>query len=244
MIGQPDQTRFRFKPDPRALILGVGLWTILFVLMQTPRALALAGGLALILAKAVGASWRTLIRRMAALNALLIFLLPLMAVESFALSAWPWRLAPDRLILFAAVALRANAILILAQGLVGAMDMATLGHALVHLRCPPKLAHLIVFSARYLDLLRHEWNRLYRAARMRGFRMSIGLRTWRVLGALVGGLLLRSLDRAERVLYAMKCRGYQGRFFMLHHFRYTAADAVFVLTLALAGGIVIWLDRM
>lgn len=244
MTNLHSENRFKFRPDPRALILGVGALTALFVLMQTPRALALAGGLALILAKAVGASWRNLIRRLAGLNALLIFLLPLLAVESFAVSAWPWRLMPDRLILFAVVALRANAILILAQGLVGAMDMTTLGHALVHLRCPPKLAHLIVFSARYLDLLRHEWNILYRAARMRGFRISLGLRTWRVFGVLVGGLLLRSLDRAERVLHAMKCRGYRGRFYLLRHFRYAAADAVFILALALGGGIVFWVDRL
>jgi cobalt/nickel transport system permease protein len=244
MTASRSEKRGGLRPDPRALILGVGAWTALFVLMQTPCALAWAVGLALLLAKAVGAPWRSLLQRLATLNALLLFLLPLMAVESFAFAAWPWRLLPDRVALFASVALRANAILLLAQGLVSAMNMATLGHALVHLRCPPKLAQLIVFTARYMDWLREEWSALYRAARMRGFRMSCGPQTWRVLGALVGSLLLRSLDRAERVLQAMKCRGYQGRFFLLRHFRYSMADAFFAVALTLGGGLLFWIDRM
>ncbi len=227
------------KPDPRALILAVAAWTVLLVLTPAPRALAFGLAAALLLAKALGASWSLLARRCLALNGFLALLFPLMAVESFALSAWPWRLSPERTLLFAAVALRANGILLMAQGLVAAMDLATLGHALVHLRCPPKLAHLMLFSARYLTILQEEWTALYRAARLRGFRMKWGPHTWRTLGALVGGLVLRSLDRAEQILLAMKCRGYQGQFHVLRHFRFSRADIVFGLTWAAVTGMVL-----
>jgi cobalt/nickel transport system permease protein len=42
--------------------------------------------------------------------------------------------------------------------------------------------------------------------------------SYRAIGYLVGMLLVRSFDRSERVLAAMKCRGFRGRYYMLDHF--------------------------
>jgi cobalt/nickel transport system permease protein len=50
------------------------------------------------------------------------------------------------------------------------------------------------------------------AMRVRGFRPGSNRHTWRSLGYLVGMLLVRSLERAERVRAAMLCRGYTGQF--------------------------------
>jgi cobalt/nickel transport system permease protein len=56
------------------------------------------------------------------------------------------------------------------------------------------------------------------------------------LGYLVGMLLVRSLDRSERIVRAMKCRGFRGRFYLLDHFHFSAGDvrfaAAWLLTLA------------
>ena len=58
----------------------------------------------------------------------------------------------------------------------------------------------------------------------------------------MGALLLRSLDRADRVLDAMKCRGYAGRFYVLRHFHARASDAAIGAAGALAAVALAWLE--
>jgi len=40
-------------------------------------------------------------------------------------------------------------------------------------------------------------------------------------------LLVRSFDRAERIVAAMKCRGFRGRFYLLDHFAFSRRDVPF-----------------
>jgi cobalt/nickel transport system permease protein len=42
-------------------------------------------------------------------------------------------------------------------------------------------------------------------------------------------LLVRSFDRSERIVEAMKCRGFRGRFYLLRHFTWESSDTVFSL---------------
>jgi cobalt/nickel transport system permease protein len=55
--------------------------------------------------------------------------------------------------------------------------------------------------------------------------MRASVASYRAVGQLVGMLLVRSVDRSQRILTAMKCRGYEGRFFVLDHFRFGGHDA-------------------
>ena len=53
--------------------------------------------------------------------------------------------------------------------------------------------------------------------------------TYSSFGNLLGMLLVRGYDRSERILAAMKCRGFQGRFYLLDHFCFQARDVIFCL---------------
>jgi cobalt/nickel transport system permease protein len=132
----------------------------------------------------------------------------------------PLGLSREGLGLTAVIALKAHALVLGWAALVGTMDMVTLGHALGHLRVPTKLAHLLLFTVRYLDVLHREYLRLRAAMKVRSFRPRISGHTYRAYGYLVGMLLVRSFDRSERVLAAMKCRGFRGHFYLLEHFAF------------------------
>lgn len=125
------------------------------------------------------------------------------------------------------IALKANAIILALLALVGTMEAVTLGHALRRLGVPEMLVHLLLFTVRYVDVLHAEYRRLRTAMKARAFRARSNLHTWRSLGYLVGMLLVRSLERSERVLQAMKCRGYTGRLHLLSSFRLRPADSLF-----------------
>lgn len=137
------------------------------------------------------------------------------------------------------IALKANAVVLCLLSLVGTLSATTLGHALAHLRVPDKLVHLMLFTVRYLDVIGQEYKRMRRAMQARAFVMRTNRHTWRSVGYLVGMLLVHSLERSERIMDAMKCRGFSGRFYLLDEmtlsaldYRFMALAAVSLLTLA------------
>ncbi len=77
------------------------------------------------------------------------------------------------------------------------------------LRCPSVLSELLLIIYRYLFLLLEEGERIRNAqtARLGYTSFRSGLASSGVLG---GMLLLRTYDRAERSMTAMRARGYQG----------------------------------
>ncbi|OUD12512.1 cobalt ECF transporter T component CbiQ [Thioflexithrix psekupsensis] len=125
--------------------------------------------------------------------------------------------------------LRANAMMLTMVALIGTLDLITLGHALAHLKVPTKLIHLLLFTVRYLSVLYATWQQLALAMKVRGFIPRANWHTYRSMGYLLGMLLVRSFLRAQRVEWAMKCRGYHGQFYLLSHFYLKLSDAVFLL---------------
>jgi cobalt/nickel transport system permease protein len=80
--------------------------------------------------------------------------------------------------------------------------------ALQKLKIPRLFTLQLLFLYRYLFLLMEEAARLVRARSLRTFGIhGGGLST---LGPIIGGLLLRTLDRAERISGAMHCRAFDG----------------------------------
>jgi cobalt/nickel transport system permease protein len=132
------------------------------------------------------------------------------------------------------IALTANAVILALMCLVGSMEPVTMGHALHALRMPEQLVQLLMFTTRYIETLREEYMRLRAAMKMRGFRPGTNWHTYRSFGYLVGMMLVRALERSERVLGAMKCRGFTGRFVLLEQFRMTDRDWLFAALITAA----------
>ena len=74
--------------------------------------------------------------------------------------------------------------------------------------------------------MKQEYERLLRAAKARGFKPKTNMHTYRTYAYLVGMLLVRAVERAERVHKAMICRGFRGRFYSLHKFSMSPLDWV------------------
>lgn len=77
------------------------------------------------------------------------------------------------------------------------------------LRLPQVLIATLMFMERYLHVLGNELERMTTARRARSFR-GRGSLSWRLLTSMISVLLLRSLERAERVQGAMTARGWDG----------------------------------
>ncbi len=80
--------------------------------------------------------------------------------------------------------------------------------ALEKLKVPAPFVVQLLFLYRYLFVLVEEASRMIRARSLRSFD-SGGMR-FKVFVPLLGQLLLRTLDRAQRIHLAMLCRGFDG----------------------------------
>ena len=139
--------------------------------------------------------------------------------------------------------MKANAAVLAVAALIGTMDAVTLGHALAHFHVPPKLTQLMLFMVRYFDVLGREYARLRAAMRVRCFRPAMNGHSYRTFGYLIGMLLVHSFDRSERVLAAMKCRGFCGRYYLLDHFAFVPRrDGPFYAAMFLLAAILLGLE--
>lgn len=220
------------RADPRVRVVWAVAFALLVAVMQRPVALASALGAALAAAWLAGLPWGRLWRRMLPVNLfvlLLAILVPLSAGETPFAQWGPLTWTSEGFNLALVIALKTNAIVLGLIVLVGSLDVGTLGHALLHLHLPEKLIHLLLFTVRYIDVLEREGQRLRAAMRLRAFRPGVNWHSFRAYGHLLGMLLVRSLDRSERIVAAMKCRGFRGRFYLLDHFHSTGYDWGFSL---------------
>ncbi|MBF0215874.1 MAG: cobalt ECF transporter T component CbiQ [Candidatus Omnitrophica bacterium] len=80
--------------------------------------------------------------------------------------------------------------------------------ALTKLRVPRPFVVQLLFFYRYLFVLAEESNRMERARKTRTFHR--GAMGFRAFVSLIGHLLLRTLDRSERIYRAMCSRGFDG----------------------------------
>jgi cobalt/nickel transport system permease protein len=225
--------------DPRTRVLAATAWALVVVGLSSLALLAAAVAAALAVACLAALPPRPTAKKVLTMDGFivaLLVLLPFTTPGAPIAEVGPFAASADGLNLAVAIALKANAIVLMLLALVGTMEPPTLGHALRRLAVPASLVHLLLFAVRYIAVLNDEAARLRTAMRARGFEPRTNRHTLETYGYLVGMLLVRAAERAERVLDAMKCRGFDGRFLSLVDFRFTRADvlAAAIATLLLA----------
>ncbi|MEI6645195.1 MAG: cobalt ECF transporter T component CbiQ [bacterium] len=110
--------------------------------------------------------------------------------------------------------------------LVACTGMNRLGAGLEQLGVPRVFVIQLLFLYRYLFVVSDEGGKMFRSIELRSDRTCpLRLRTY---GSLIGNLLLRSMDRAERVYRAMVSRGFDGEIHVLRRSSFRWTDAGFI----------------
>jgi cobalt/nickel transport system permease protein len=216
--------------DPRVRIVAAVAFAVVVGSGRDLLMLGVATVLAVGLAVLARLPLRETLKRLLAVDlfiVVMLMMLPFTVPGESLLELGPLRASREGLLRAVEIVLKANGIVLALLALVGTLDAATLGHGLHHLRVPDKLIHLLLFTTRYVEVLQQEYGRLRTAMRARAFRPRSDWHTWRSIGYLFGMLLVRTLERSERIAAAMKCRGFQGRFYLLDHFTMRRRDWVF-----------------
>jgi len=102
---------------------------------------------------------------------------------------------------------------------------------------PRLVARVMLLSYRYVYVLADEFIRIRTALRTRGFRNRPNRTSYRVIGSVAGTMIVRGAERGERVAWAMRCRGFDGRCRSLAEFVTRRVDIAFLVTVvAVVGG--------
>ena len=170
--------------------------------------------------------WRPLLLRLAIASP---FALGVAAFEPFldhrpALMLGPW-VVSGGVLAFATILAKFALTLGAAIVLVATTGFDEVCAALGRLAVPRALVSQLMLSFRYLFLLSAEASRMLRAHAMRA--PNAPRPPWRIAGTMLGQLLLRAIDRAERMHTAMRCRGFDGRLRVRRAWRWRRGDVFF-----------------
>jgi cobalt/nickel transport system permease protein len=218
--------------DERGRIVVALLFTFMVASCSHYRVLVLGLCIAVLMVFMARIPSRALAKRLLRVNlfmVLLFVLMPTTIAGQTRFAFGPVCFSHEGLVLASQIALRANAIVLMFTALLGTVALSVLGHAFQRLRFPGKLVQLFMFTLRYLDVLHHEYVGLLRAMKARAFHARMSMHTYRSYGYLLAMLMVRSLDRAERIMDAMKCRGFKGQFHAYRHFSFCWRDRAFCL---------------
>jgi cobalt/nickel transport system permease protein len=230
--------------DGRWKLASLGLVAAVLVTVNTPAAAGCGAVFAIGLLSAARLPWRLVLGRLGAAQALL---LPCLVILPFAFGGEAWSLGPLRLSqeglrTAALLYLRALGILTLGLALVYTTPMVVLMHTLQRFRLPRVLGVITLLTYRYLFTLWWELTRVRWALATRGYQPRGTLRSHRTLANVVGVSLVRSLERTERIHFALQCRGFEGHLHTLHRFRSEPADWLKAALCAGAAALLLMLD--
>jgi cobalt/nickel transport system permease protein len=223
----PQGTGWITTRDPRLRIVAALLFALVTVRLQQPPALLAALLCAAALSAGTGANAVDLLRRLLALEGFMLVLLitlPFTVPGSPVIEFGALAASHEGVALAVKLLIKANAVVLVLLALVGSLEPVVFGHALARLGTPEKLVHLLLMTVRQIHLLHQEFIRLRQAMRARAFVPRSDRHTWNSYGWLMGMLLVRSLARSQRLLAAMRCRGFHGRLYLLDSTRWRPAD--------------------
>ncbi len=249
MIGAEFESGESFvrRLDPRVKIVAVLLFSVVVAVSNRFEVLLLGLAVGLCIMLLARVPMRQLVRRLIPVNAFVLFLwifLPFTLKGEPFFSIGPLVGSHEGVLYATRISIKSNAIMLVLIALVASTSVLTLGHAMHELRVPQKMVHLFFFTYRYIHVIYREYLRSVNAMKVRGFRPRTNMHTYKTFAYLVGMLVVRSADRAQRVHNAMLCRGFRGKLYSLSQFSMKTADVislVVMLAIVVAMGVLEWI---
>ncbi len=239
--------------DARIKIICAIIWSFFMASVQSIPMSLYGLGVAIVLIVLAQWSVKDLVRRLALVN---IFTVLMWCLVPFAIVT-DSRPATEPLVaqygflavtkqgfdLMVLISIKINAIIISLLALLATCPLFTLAQAGIKLGFSTKLVNLFLLTIRYIYVIFNEFSTLCTAMKLRGFRFNLSKHGLVGIANLIGVLLLRSMDRAERVHFAMLCRGYTGTIWVHTDFKLRWTDIIFFVlmcTVIITMGVCLW----
>lgn len=220
--------------DPRGKLIVLFLFSIVVAAANRFQVLLGSLALSLIVVLITKVPARELIKRLIPVNMLILFLWlflpftfggkPLFFIGSMAVTR-------EGVFYATRISIKSNAMMLMLIAVVASTSISSMVHAMHQLKIPKRIVHLFFFTYRYIHAIYKEYLRLKNSIKIRGFIPKTDLHTYKTYAYMVGMLLVRSFDRAQRVHNAMLCRGFKGDFYSLKKFSFKTTDIVSIIVM-------------
>jgi cobalt/nickel transport system permease protein len=231
--------------DPRYKIVFAGALSIATAISYRFPTLFFALGLSLLLVVAARLDVTAVLKKLTVVLGFLFLLwlvLPLTFEGETLARIGPLKITRPGIVLSAQISVKSLSILMMLIALLNTTGLVTLGHAMDRLGIPTKIVHLLLMSYRYIFVIEQEYRRLSRAITIRGFTPGTNLHTYRTYAYLIGMIFVRAAERADQVYKAMRCRGFDGRFYCLAEFPAHHRNWVFAGLMTTSFAVLFWLE--
>lgn len=129
----------------------------------------------------------------------------------------------------AMITIKSITIILFFMAFVATMTIGVIGQALQKLCISEKFVFLLLMTYRYIFVIGEEYQRLVRAAKIRGFVSKTNIHSYKTYAYIAGMLFVRASMRAKRVHQAMICRGFNGKFYAIDKFVLDKLSIIFFI---------------
>lgn len=141
------------------------------------------------------------------------------------------------LIMGVIISLRVNMIYIAFSAMVYPLGIGGMYEALCFMRVPENLRVMMIMTLRGINILRERYESAIISVRLRAPNIH-GLMRLKIFAAMMGNVLLQSLERSENMMKAVKCRGGFAGFMQSETHAVKFGDVIYVMCFAFYGIII------
>lgn len=172
-------------------------------------------------------SWKPFLKRGFLINIFVLFIWLFTPATTPGQSLWTdsW-ITKEGLELSLLVTLKVNALFCIFYTLVSSLSFSQLAAGLNQIGFPDKLVAMILFCARGITIFEKEYANLTEAAKLRGFHVRSGVRTYRTIAAMVALLFSKAFRKGRVLEQSMILRGFNGKIRTLTKYQWTSKDTV------------------
>jgi cobalt/nickel transport system permease protein len=124
--------------------------------------------------------------------------------------------------------MRSNIILITTLILFNQRDIFHIAYGFSKLGLSKKLNALVFFMAKFVVLMKNELQSIKKAMIARNFKTKTDLFTYSIYANILGVLIVKSFDKAQKLHQAMELRGYNGTIYCSNYEKGTRMDLFFL----------------
>ncbi|MEB1806104.1 MAG: cobalt ECF transporter T component CbiQ [Bacillaceae bacterium] len=190
--------------ESRAKLMAAIIYIFGVISLQTVSFALIAYSVSIVVSFIMGISLLTLLKRYLLITPfVLLMTVPLVFGGGFPID-------PDRVTFALLIILKAVTSMTILTIILETQSVDQFMNSLAHLKVPPIMISVLLLSYRYVFMFLDDIQKMQLALKTRFFNGGISIKNLKVYGQLTGALLLKSLDRSEKVFQAMVSRGFSG----------------------------------
>jgi cobalt/nickel transport system permease protein len=132
------------------------------------------------------------------------------------------------------IALRANAIILFALLIFHNKSLFDIASGMQTLKLPDKLVSLFFFVGKFIIIIKQEFNITKNVMKIRNFKSKTNLFSYKVYANVIGMLIVKCFDRAEKLKNSMILRNFQGKIYQSKKEKFSKVDFLILFSVLLS----------